>query len=439
MLNLEYRSYSKEKINNLQNDRILKIANYVNEKIPFYNDLFKKSHIKPSNINRVQDLSQIPFTTKESLRQNYPFNLFALPLSKIGRIHCSSGSTGKPTVVGYSKNDLKLFSEVMARSLLQAGLKPGMILQNSYGYGLFTGGLGFHYGAEQLGLTVIPASSGMTERQLLLLKDFNSDAICCTPSYAQTLAEEILSRKIDNLNLKFAILGAESWTETVRKQIESQLDIIATNHYGLSEIIGPGVAQEDFEERGTGSYIWEDHFYPEIVHPMTGELVDEGQHGVLVLTSFTKEAMPLIRYWTNDITNLYYDSSGKMNFRKIGPIIGRADEMLIVKGVNLFHTQIEAALEGFEDLTLNYQLIVSKKNYLDEVEVRVELTENLTLKTVSTGKNINEIFQINEIKERLKRKIKETIGLNMDISILKQGTLPRSDGGKLKRVIDLRG
>lgn len=281
---------SLKRLRKLQDERLCNIVNLLYSKVPFYRNKFQESGISPSDIKGTGDLYKIPFTKKSDLRDNYPFGLFTIPVEKISRIHVSSGTTGKPTVVGYSGNDIKLFSEVVARSLYAAGARPGMMLQNAYGYGLFTGGLGLHYGAEKAGMTVVPVSGGMTERQILLLLDFKPEVISCTPSYAQTLAEEIRKRNIspEELNLKYAILGAEPWTEAIRTEVEIGLNVTATNLYGLSEIIGPGVSQEDFEEKGTGSYVWEDHFFPEVVDKDTGEPLPYGEKGVLVFTTLTK-------------------------------------------------------------------------------------------------------------------------------------------------------
>jgi phenylacetate-CoA ligase len=330
-------------------------------------------------------------------------------------------------VVGYTHNDLEVFDEVVARSLVCAGAKPGMKLHNAYGYGLFTGGLGMHGGATKLGMAVIPISGGMTDRQLTILQDFTPEVICCTPSYAQTLAEECKKRGIDTekLAVKYAVLGAEPWTEAIRKQVEEGLNVTATNIYGLSEIMGPGVSQEDFEEKGTGSYIWEDHFFPEVVDRDTGKPLPYGEEGVLVFTTITKEAFPLLRYWTNDICSIYYDEKAKRTHIKMSPIKGRADDMLIIRGVNLFYTQVEEVIEQFDFLVPNYQLIVTREGTLDNVLVRCEVAE---------GVNINDPKFVN----LLSQKIKNTIGLSMKIQLESIGSIPRSQGGKLSRIVDRR-
>lgn len=433
-----------DKLRKLQNERLQQQLKNVYTKVPFYKQLFDEKGLTPADIKGVEDLYKLPFTKKNALRDNYPFGLFTVPVSETARLHCSSGTTGKPIVVGYTKNDLEIFSEVIARSLTAAGCAPGMKLQNAYGYGLFTGGLGLHYGAEKLGMTVIPISGGGTEKQIMLLQDFQSEAICCTPSYALTIAETIERKGIDlkSMNLKYAILGAEPWTESVRMEVEAKLGITATNIYGLSEIIGPGVSQEDFEEKGTGSYIWEDHFYPEIVDKDTGEPLPEGENGVLVFTTLTKEAMPMIRYWTNDITSLSYEKSSKRTHVKMGQILGRSDDMLIIRGVNLFHTQVESVLEKFGEFSANYQLVVRRSGTMDEVEVNIEINNELFegLKR-ETSQSDDEVLQHDKIQyahKGLGKKIKDDIGLSMKIHLVCPGTIPRSEGGKLNRILDLR-
>ena len=427
----------------LQDERIREQVAYCYARIPFYKKLLDEAGVHPSSIKGVADLYKLPFTKKTDLRDNYPFGLFAVPQDEVARIHCSSGTTGKPTVVGYTMGDLDIFADCIARSLAAAGCKPGMILQNAYGYGLFTGGLGLHYGAEKLGMTVVPVSGGMTDRQIMLLQDFGADAICCTPSYALTIAEELAKRGIDKneLKLKFAVLGAEPWTESIRANVEADLGVTATNIYGLSEVMGPGVSQEDYEEKGTGSYIWEDHFYPEIVDKDTGEPLPEGATGVLVFTTLTKKATPVLRYWTNDITNIYRDKSAKRTHIKMGQIIGRSDDMLIIRGVNLFHTQVEAVLQGFGELSTNYQLLVKNEGKMDEVEVLVEVdkamandlgTQALSPELIKSNERLNAVFNA------LQKKIKDNIGLTMKVHFKLPGEIPRSEGGKMNRIIDGR-
>jgi len=438
--NKEMETMPLEKLRALQNERLRNQVAKLYNKVPHYKQLFDSNGIKPGDIQTVNDLHKIPFTKKDALRDHYPFGLFTVPREETSRLHCSSGTTGKPIVVGYTKNDIDIFAEVVARSLSAGGCKPGMLLQNAYGYGLFTGGLGIHYGAEKLGMTVLPISGGGTEKQLMLMRDFQSDVICCTPSYALTLAEEIKKQQIDRetIKLKLAVLGAEPWTDSIRNDVEKGLHVTATNIYGLSEIIGPGVSQEDFEEKGTGSYIWEDHFYPEVVDKHTGEPLPYGQQGVLTFTTLTKEAMPLLRFWTNDITSLSYDKSNKRTHIKMAPIAGRADDMLIIRGVNLFHTQVEAVLEFIPELSASYQLIVTRSGAMDEVEVDVEAEQILHDNIQKHQEHALEHDVFKTALQQFKKKIKDDIGLSMKVTLKTPGSIPRSDGGKLNRIVDLR-
>lgn len=425
--NKKYETMPLERLRHLQSERLVALVARMYKTVPFYRKQFNNIGLAPGDITSIDDLHKIPFTSKADLRDNYPFQLFAKPMSQIRRIHASSGTTGKPTVVGYTQHDLEIFDEVVARSLVCAGAQPGMKLHNAYGYGLFTGGLGLHGGATKLGMAVIPVSGGMTSRQLTILQDFKPEVICCTPSYAQTLSEEFKKAGIDTADvaLEYAILGAEPWTEAIRDQVEIGLNVTATNLYGLSEIMGPGVSQEDFEEKGTGSYIWEDHFYPEVVNKNTGEVLPYGEEGVLVFTTLTKAAFPLLRYWTNDICSINYDSNAKRTHIKMSAIKGRADEMLIIRGVNLFHTQVEDVIHQLDFLSPNYRLVVEKKGTMDAVTVEVELSQG-----VETDKeHLQQIF---------KTRLKDTIGLSMNIDFKAIGTIPRSEGGKLSRILDKR-
>jgi phenylacetate-CoA ligase len=427
MYNRRIETQSIDELRSLQNTRLSSLVNRVYKDVPFYKNQFDAIGLNPSDIKTVEDLNKIPFTKKTDLRDNYPFGMFAKSMTEISRIHASSGTTGKPTVVGYTKNDLEIFDEVVARSLACAGARPGMKLHNAYGYGLFTGGLGMHGGATKLGMAVIPVSGGMTDRQLTILQDFKPEVICCTPSYAQTLSEEFIKRGLDTkgLAVKYAILGAEPWTEAIRSQVEYGLNVTATNIYGLSEIIGPGVSQEDFEEQGTGSYIWEDHFFPEVVDKDTGEVLPYGQEGVLVFTTLTKEAFPLLRYWTNDICSINYDNNAKRTHIKMSAIKGRSDDMLIIRGVNLFHTQVEEVIHQIQSLSPNYRLVVERKGTMDTVKVEVE--------TVSMADASNK-----QLANDLKLRIKNNVGLSMDIELKEPHTIPRSTGGKLSRILDVR-
>lgn len=424
MYNTKIETLPLESLRQVQNARLSSLVKRVYNDVPFYKNQFDKIGLNPSDINTVEDLHKIPFTKKSDLRDNYPFRMFAKPMDQISRIHASSGTTGKPTVVGYNKRDLDVFDEVIARSLMCAGAKPGMKLHNAYGYGLFTGGLGMHGGATRLGMAVIPVSGGMTDRQLTILQDFRPEVICCTPSYAQTLSEEFLKRGIDtnDLALKYAVLGAEPWTEAIRNQVEKGLNVTATNIYGLSEVIGPGVSQEDFEEKGTGSYIWEDHFYPEVVDRDTGKPLPYGEEGVLVFTTLTKEVFPILRYWTNDICSIYYDNNAKRTHIKMSAIKGRSDDMLIIRGVNLFHTQVEEVISEIDGLSPNYRLVVERKGLMDTVTVEVEANDTSD----------------DNLRDLLGNKIKNNIGLSMNINLKGINTIPRSQGGKLSRIIDQR-
>ncbi|WP_151088230.1 phenylacetate--CoA ligase family protein [Hymenobacter baengnokdamensis] len=429
----------------LQNARLREQVAYLQARVPFYQRKFAEAGINPATFRGLADLPRLGFTKKTDFRDNYPFGLFAVPEAEVARLHCSSGTTGKATVVGYTAGDLGIFAEVVARSLAAAGCRPGMKLQNAYGYGLFTGGLGIHYGAEKLGLTVIPVSGGSTDRQLQLLQDFRPEIICATPSYAQVLAEELQRRGIapEAINLKLAVLGAEPWTEAIRQQVQAGLHVAATNIYGLSEILGPGISQEDVDERGTGSYIWEDHFYPEVVDKDSGEPVAEGELGVLVFSTLTKKAMPILRYWTGDITNIYYDHSVKRTHVKMGPIRGRADDMLIIRGVNFFPTQVEDIISQLAHVSPYYQVVATRRGSLDEVEVSVEVAEpllrELGLATAPlTAEHVQQHDSLRQLQGLFAKKIKDNIGLSMRVNLLGCGQLPRSEGGKLSRVKDLR-
>jgi len=433
-----------KELRKLQSERLVNLINKVYEKVPFYKNSLDKHGVSPKDIQSINDIHKLPFTKKTDLRDQYPFGFLTLPEKDLARIHCSSGTTGKPTVVAYTKNDLDVFSEVVARSLATAGAQPGMKMHNSYGYGLFTGGIGLHYGAEKLGMGVIPVSGGMTDRQINLLKDFQSEVICCTPSYAQTIAYELEKRGMtkEDINLKYAVLGAEPWTDSIRQDIENSLGVKATNIYGLSEVMGPGVSQEAYDEQGTGSYIWEDHFYPEIVDKHTGEPLSYGEEGVLVFTTLTKEAMPFLRYWTNDICSLSYEESKSRTHIKMGQIKGRADDMLIIRGVNLFHTQVEDVFKDYEELAPNYQLVVTKEGLMDCVEVRVETCEAFQKECrLPSDYELNESFsheKLTFLTKKLQKNIKDSVGLSMKLSLKPYGKIPKSEGGKMQRIIDLR-
>jgi phenylacetate-CoA ligase len=441
--NPDAETMPRDRLRLLQSERLSAIARYVHERVPFYRQRFDDAGIRPETVRSPDDLPRLPFTKKTDLRDNYPFSLFAVPRSDVLRVHASSGTTGRPTVVGYTRADVELFAEVNARSLAMAGAEPGMMLHNGYGYGLFTGGLGLHYGAERLGMTVVPVSGGMTERQLLLIEDFRPDVISCTPSYGLTLAQEFASRGVspEEISLRFAVVGAEPWTEVMRSEIDTGLGVRATNIYGLSEVIGPGVANECLEARA-GSHVNEDHFLPEIVDPDSGEPLPEGERGVLVFTTLTKAAMPLIRYWTGDLASLTTEpcECGRTLVR-MSSITGRTDDMLIIRGVNVFPTQVEAALGTVSELSAHYQLVVTREGTLDEVEVRTEVTDEF-FRSVGAGLLSDEVIEadhtLRELRERVSHRIKDTIGCTMKVTLETPGSLPRSEGGKLPRVIDQR-
>ncbi len=443
MFNPDMETLPRDELRKLQDERLKNLVAYVYERVPFYRRALDEKGIRPGDIKGIDDIHKLPFTRKTDLRDNYPFGLFAVPREKVIRVHGSSGTTGKPTIVGYTRADIELFSEVVARCMAAAGARPGMVFHNAYGYGLFTGGLGLHYGGEKLGVTVVPVSGGMTERQVMLIQDLKPEVIACTPSYAQTLAEAFRAKGIapEEIPLKYGILGAEPWTQTIRQDVEAGLGIKATNIYGLSEIIGPGVSNEDVSEQD-GSYIWEDHFYPEIVHPDTGEPMPEGEHGVLVLTTLTKEALPLLRYWTGDITTLTREmgSTGRTHAR-MGMIRGRADDMLIIRGVNVYPTQIEDVLKDLREASAHYQLVVRRERAMDELELRLELAEDvfhhLPHQTLS-GEIVEADEMLRSLRARVQKRIKDTIGISAKVTLLAPGTAPRSEGGKLRRIVDER-
>ncbi len=439
----QVETWPREKLRQLQDERLRQMIRYVNERIPFYREMFNNTGIQPDDIRSVDDLPRLPFTRKQDLKDHYPFGLLAVPREQIIRIHASSGTTGKATVVCYTRNDIEVFSEVMARSFVAAGVRSGMMLHNAYGYGLFTGGLGTHYGGEKLGLAVVTVSGGMTQRQVTLILDFKPEVICCTPSYAQTLGDAFKQLGVapDEISLKYGLLGAEPWTETIRADIDASLGIRSTNLYGLSEILGPGVSQECIEARA-GSHIWEDHFYPEVVDPNTGEPLPDGKEGVLILTHLTREAMPLLRYWTSDITYLTHEpcECGRTHVR-MGPIRGRTDDMLIIRGVNLYPTQVEEVLKGIPEVVPHYQLIVKREGTLDEIEVKVEVSESI-FREVAQDALANDVMEIDariqSLRHRIQQQIRGTLGLNMKVILEPPNTIPRSEGGKLRRVVDQR-
>ncbi len=396
----------------------------VYEKVPFYRKAFDELGITPADITSLDDIAKLPFTSKQDLRENYPFGLFAVPRDNVARIHASSGTTGLPTVVGYTQNDLDVWSDLIRRSIIGAGGRPGQMLHNAYGYGLFTGGLGVH-GAERHGFTVVPISGGQTERQVQLIQDFQPDIITATPTYLLTILDEFHRQGIDptSTSLKVAICGAEPWTVEMRREIEKSFDIDAVDIYGLSEVMGPGVACESAVTKD-GPTIWEDHFYPEIVDPFTGEVLPDGEEGELVFTSLTKEALPIIRYRTHDLACLL-PGTAHPNFRRISRITGRSDDLIIIRGVNVYPANVESVLFEFEHLSPHFQLVLTRPGRMDEVTVEVECREGV------------DATQREGLGSRVARRIKERLGVSSTVDVKDPGSLPRSVG-KLKRIIDRR-
>jgi len=420
---------SREELREVQLERLKSTLIHVFENVEFYRDKLNDAAIDPYHFNNIEDIEKLPFTTKEDLRLNYPFGLFAKPMSEIVRIHSSSGTTGNPTVVSYTKNDIGLWGNLIARDLYSTGVRERDIIQNSYGYGLFTGGLGLHYGAELLGATVIPSSGGLTERQVKIMKDYGSTVICCTPSYALYIAEvgNELGMDFSRMPLRIGIFGAEPWTEEMRKEIEARLYIDAIDIYGLSEIIGPGVSCECTEKAGL--HIAEDHFYPEIIDPGTGKVLPPGSRGEIVFTSLTKEAMPLIRYRTRDLSIINPDicECGRTHARMSKPM-GRTDDMLIIRGVNVFPSQIEEILMQVKEIEPHYLIVVSKQDYLDTIELWVEVPEDIFAEKIN---------DLEKFESAIESKLYAATGINIDVKLKEPKTIKRSEG-KAKRVIDRR-
>ena len=391
---------------------------------PVYLAKFDGHGVHPDDLQALEDLAKFPFTSKSDLRDNYPFGMFAVPMDKVVRVHASSGTTGKPTVVGYTQGDIDIWADVVARSIRAAGGRAADKVHVAYGYGLFTGGLGAHYGAERLGCTVIPMSGGQTEKQVQLIVDFDPDIIMVTPSYMMNIADEMDRQNVDTrkLSLRAGIFGAEPWTDAMRREMEQRLNLNAVDIYGLSEVMGPGVAQECLESKD-GPTIWEDHFYPEIINPDTGEVLPDGEEGELVFTSLTKEAMPVIRYRTRDLTRLLPGTARTM--RRMAKITGRSDDMLIIRGVNVFPTQIEEQLLAVEGLAPHYFIEVTKEGHLDAMEVHVEMTSEASPADMQRA------------AQALQHRIKSIIGISTAVKPHAPGVIPRSEG-KAKRVFDKR-
>lgn len=416
---------SRDEIEALQLTRLKWSLRHAYENVPFYKTSFDDAGVHPDDLKSLSDLTKFPFTAKQDLRANYPFGMFAVPREQVARIHASSGTTGQPTVVGYTQNDLDVWGSVVARSLRASGLKPGDMLHNAYGYGLFTGGLGIHLGADALGLSTVPISGGMTPRQVRLINDFKPNGITVTPSYALSILDEFAAQGLDprDCSLDVGIFGAEPWTNAMRHEIEQAFDMHAVDIYGLSEIMGPGVANECVETKD-GLHIWEDHFYPEIIDPETGELVEDGEQGELVFTSLTKEAFPIIRYRTRDLTRLLEGTARSM--RRMEKVTGRSDDMIILRGVNVFPTQIEEALMATPGLAPHFQIELSKPDRMDQMRIVTEAADS------ALGQEARETAG-----RALASAIKQSVGISVKIDVLDAGGVARSEG-KAVRILDNR-
>jgi phenylacetate-CoA ligase len=420
----------RKALEDIQLERLKAILRRVHARIPYYRKSFKRAGVKPAGLRCLEDLGRFPFTSKDDLRGAYPFGMFAVPKEKIVEIHTSSGTTGKPTVAGYTRGDIALWSEVMARALTMAGCTAKDIVQSSYGYGLFTGGLGVHYGGQTIGATVIPVSAGNTKKQLEIMRDFGTTLLTCTPSYALYLAEAAAEEGLDpkKLKIRAGCFGAEMWTERIRDEIERRWRLKAYNIYGLTEIIGPGVAHECGEQDGL--HIFEDHFYPEIIDPETLQPLPDGERGELVLTTLTREGTPMIRFRTKDITTLRRAKCrcGRTLVR-MERITGRSDDMLKIRGVIVFPSQIERAILSIKGIEPQYQIVLTRPHHMDEIEVQVETSPHLAS---------DEIKKIEELRRTVEDRIEEKIGLRVKATLVEPKTLPRSEG-KAKRVVDRRG
>ncbi len=419
---------SRDEIAALQLERLRWTLRHAYDNVPHYRKAFDAKGVHPDDLRQLSDLARFPFTSKHDLRENYPFGMFAVPRKNIMRVHASSGTTGRPTVVGYTAGDISTWADLVARSIRASGGRPGDIIHVAYGYGLFTGGLGAHYGAERAGCTVVPMSGGQTEKQVQLINDFRPDIIMVTPSYMQVIIEEFVRQGLDpkKSSLKVGIFGAEPWTEAMRREVEATSSLKAVDIYGLSEVMGPGVANECIESQD-GPVIWEDHFYPEIIHPDTGEVLPDGEEGELVFTTLTKEGMPVVRYRTRDLTRLLPPTA--RSFRRMGKIVGRSDDMLIIRGVNMFPTQIEEVVLQHEKLSGQYQITVTRDGNLDEVQVRCELhpeTSNAPAEEVKA------------VQAWVQHRIKTIVGVSTRVEVLPSGSIERTLVGKARRVIDKR-
>ncbi len=427
--NEHHECMGRDQLAELQGERLRQMVERIYFNVPFYRGKLQEMGIEPGDIRSIEDLQRLPFTTKQDLRDNYPFGLFAVPQADVVRFHASSGTTGKSTVVGYTHNDILMWSEVVARSLSMAGVTKHDIIQVAYGYGLFTGGLGLHYGAEKVGASVIPISGGNTMKQLQLLEDFGSTVIACTPSYAAFLGESIRDAKLDpsKIKLRAGIFGAEPWTEEMRTQIQNLLGLKAYDIYGLSEVIGPGVSMECSVQHGM--HIFEDHFIPEIINPESGEVLPYGELGELVFTAVTKEALPLLRYRTRDLTRLHAErcECGRTMVR-MEKCVGRSDDMLIIRGVNVFPSQVESVLLEMSETKPHYLLVVDRQNNLDTLEIQVEVEEQFFS---------DEVKELEGLRKRISNNLTSLLGLHAGVRLVEPGTIERSQG-KAQRVVDKR-
>ena len=416
---------SIDEIRTLQIKRLKWSLHHAYDNVEMYRERFDAANIHPNDFKSFSDLTKFPFTYKDDLRTHYPFGMFAVPREKIIRIHASSGTTGKPTVVGYTKNDISMWADMVTRSMRASGTKAGDIVHIVYGYGLFTGGLGAHYGAERLGCTVVPLSGGMTDRQVTLIQDFKPSTIMVTPSYMLNILEQFTKLGVDprNTSLNVGIFGAEPWTNSMRNEIETAFDMHAVDIYGLSEILGPGVANECVETKD-GLHIWEDHFYPEIIDPITGEVLNDGEIGELVFTTLSKEGLPMIRYRTRDLTRLLPGTARSM--RRMEKVTGRSDDMIILRGVNIFPTQIEELVIQVKELAPYFQIELDKKGPLDTMRILVETTKESSMTNIRSN-----------VKDSFIKKVKDTIGVNVEVIVGAPNSVERSQG-KARRVIDLR-
>lgn len=425
----DIETMSREKIEEIQLERLKWLVDYCHKNIPFYHDRLEKAGVTAEKIKSLSDIQYIPYTTKDDIRDNYPFGLFGQPLKKIIRIHASSGTTGKPTVVGYTKNDIENWSDCMARICMASGASDEDIVQIAFGYGLFTGALGLHYGLEKIGATVVPTSSGNTEKQIMLMQDFQTTALVATPSYAQFIGETAKEMGVlDNINLKLGLFGSEGCTEEMRGQIEKTLGLFATDNYGMSELMGPGVSGECRER--CGMHINEDHFLAEVINSETLEVLPKGSQGELVITTLTKEGIPMLRYRTKDITKIDYEpcKCGR-TFARMAKIMGRTDDMLKIRGVNVFPSQIESVLMGFDQIAPHYQLVVTRANFSDRLEVKVELADSSLLENYA---------ELESLKNSIHHNLKTVLGIDTKVSLVEHKSLERFQG-KAKRIIDLRG